>query len=636
MTTTTLSNGQTLVNASILSGNTDLETSGSTVYVVGTLKDAGTLSLAAYDPTSLVLDASTISVASGGVISLNNSGNNHIYGLSATHDLLTNAGIIEGGGQIGSGSAASLTLSNGAHGVIDGDQSNAGLIINTGNVAVINNGLIEATGAAGLTITDSTIDDASGTLLASGGGDNIYLGAGADIVGGPLMGTLGGSFQVTGDATLDGSTSAVTIDTATTVQIDANQQLNIYGTLDDLGTLTLTAYDPTALILDSATFSVASGGVISLSNDGNNQIYGASGTRDLLTNAGIIEGGGQIGSGSAASLTLSNGAHGVIDGDQSNAGLIINTGNVAVINNGLIEATGTSGLTIDSNVSNNGHILAEAGTVLVAGNVSGSGSFTIGSSAILELGGTSAESIIFKGTSSEGAQLILEEPSEYTGKLTSLGAGDTIDMLGTTASSAVISNGDLIVTLTAGGTISYALASPHSNIEATVSSNGNGGTDISISSSADSKTISASGGPYPAHAQLELTAGSGTTMKPAESASSEPDGMMRSQSVDGPLNVSTAVEIGFLTPPNSLKTAMLHAPWTGSQAADHFGHLPAASDVFGKEFAARFSSDLFYSISLPGNADASFAAGLLAPLRPLGSEPPHPLILHNNHMGFTQ
>jgi DNA-binding CsgD family transcriptional regulator len=100
---------------------------------------------------------------------------------------IVHVATIAGSGQIGD---SSLTLVNQAGAVIDATGSKAALTINTGANSIRNSGLIEATGAAGVTLAGTLINN--GTLAAS---------AGTLLVEGALSGT--GSATISGGATLD-------------------------------------------------------------------------------------------------------------------------------------------------------------------------------------------------------------------------------------------------------------------------------------------------------------------------------------------------------------------------------------------------------------------------------------------------
>jgi hypothetical protein len=139
------------------------------------------------------------------------------------------------------------------------------------------------------------------------------------------------------------------------------------GTLTLAGTLSLGATgDDTNLVLDSVTVSLIGGGILLLSDSGNNRILGNDSTDSTLINVNnTIEGAGQIGINSSGQpLTLTNASAGVIDANAANNALVIATGGPTLVNDGLMEATGTGGLLItdSSAVDQTG-----GGTILASG-----------------------------------------------------------------------------------------------------------------------------------------------------------------------------------------------------------------------------------------------------------------------------
>jgi len=324
------------------------------MYVFGTIDNLGSVDIdSTGDGTALIVNSPTISLTGGGTLLLSDSAGNQIYGQNGTNDTLANVNnIIQGAGYVGLNSGNNpLFILNEANGVINADQTMS-LVIEAG---VFNNGLIEATGTGGLVINGSTIvGQAGGTLLASGTGDDIYIENRADMVGDLLLAVGGGSFAVSGGSTLDGAEgAAVTIGAHTTVELVDNNYTNLFGTIDNLGTLfDDSTGDNADIVVNTPTVSLTGGGTLLLSDSGGNRIYGHDGTNDTLANVGgIIEGAGFIGLNSGNNpLFLINEAAGTVNADQ-NISLAIEAG---VMNDGLLEASGTGGLVIDGNTVTNG------------------------------------------------------------------------------------------------------------------------------------------------------------------------------------------------------------------------------------------------------------------------------------------
>jgi hypothetical protein len=124
-------------------------------------------------------------------------------------------------------------------------------------------------------------------------------------------------------------------------------------------------------------------------------------------------------------------------------------------------------------------INAAGGTLVVTGSVSGAGGMLINASSdlVLRAGAASGTSITFGGTS---ADLTLDAPGSVASTLVSLAPSDVIDLVSLAASSASISGGDLIVSLTAGGTLAYTLANANTLDRISTASDGHGGTDVNV------------------------------------------------------------------------------------------------------------------------------------------------------------
>jgi hypothetical protein len=315
--------------------------------LVGSIVNNGTIAVASTgNSTWLEIDSATLSLTGTGAIALSNNSNNYIFGAVGTNVLNNVHNTISGAGQIGG--AGSLTLINGAAGVIDANLS-AGLTLNVGTVAIANSGLIEATAAGVLSVNSTTINDTTGgTLLA--GGANVYLNS-ATIIGG-IVSSTGSAAVIANNGTnlFNGATQSVTIKGE--VIVANNEQLNITGTISNTGTINLqSGGNGTVLEVTSASLTLNGGGTILLSDNNNNYIYAAAGT-DILNNVNnIIEGSGNLGDGA---LTLVNGLAGTISATGTASALVINTGGVAVSNSGLIESVNTGGLLLQNTSIANG------------------------------------------------------------------------------------------------------------------------------------------------------------------------------------------------------------------------------------------------------------------------------------------
>ncbi len=355
-------NGQTTLDGSAqavtVQGALEVAT-GDTMTVLGTITNDGTIGLnsSGYD-SDLIIGGTLVTLSGGGTLVLtDNNGSNRIYGSALGNELDNVNNLIEGSGQLGAGQ---LTLVNGAAGVIDATGTSNQLVISTGTT-LVNDGLIEATGAAGMALSSTVNDSGGGTILANGG--TVYLN-GADIQGGLLATSGKGQLSANGQTTLDGTAQQISL--TGTLEVATGDTMTLLGTIDNTGVIGLNSsgYD-CDLVVGSPTVTLTGGGTLVLTdNNGSNRIYGASAAYVLDNVNNKIEGSGQLGAGQ---LTLLNGAAGVIDATGASNQLVISTGEV-LTNDGLIESTGAAGLALESTVSNTtGTILAAGSTIYLNG-----------------------------------------------------------------------------------------------------------------------------------------------------------------------------------------------------------------------------------------------------------------------------
>jgi hypothetical protein len=400
--------GTIAVNAENLEG-------GSPTY----LEIAGTVTLQGGDGSSTGL----------GLVTLTDDSDNAIVSNGSAAELINADNTISGAGTIGD---AHLTLDNETYGVIDADGSNP-LVLATGANAIINAGLMEATGGGTLEIL-SDVDNVGGTIAAHDGVSSVQL-SDVTITGGTLAtdsttSDSGGVIEIlavagggTNMSVFDGSADAVTVDGY--VQVDEGANLELAGTIHNDGTIDVDTEgrSTTDLIIDGAV-TLDGGGTVTLDRSGDN-IVSAAGedSCNVLINYDDISGAGQIGD-YYSDLTLINKSSGVID--ATGGTLTIDTGDT-VTNHGLLEATNGGILQIDDSVCNSGGTVdANGGTVDIAGAISG-GSATIEGGGTLEYGGCSNVATAFDGSGTLVLDGISSTP-HFTGTLSDFGNGDVIDL----------------------------------------------------------------------------------------------------------------------------------------------------------------------------------------------------------------
>jgi fibronectin-binding autotransporter adhesin len=405
--------------------------------VGGLITNSGTITVnsgGSGEPTALDIAQST-TLSGAGHVNLTDFSFNQIAGGAAATTLTNVNNTISGSGTIGS---STLTLVNQAAGIIDATGTGAVLILNTGTNTITNAGLIEATGSDGLTI-ESAVANAGGTIEA-GNSSTVALQS-VTIAGGTLK-TIGtGAVLVTTGATFDGTASVLA--NQGLVVVDDAETLSLAGSIANSGTIKVDSLGSG----NATTFAVAKNttlsgkGAVVLTDFSFNQIVGGGSATTLTNVDNTISGSGTIGS---STLTLVNQAAGIIDATGTGSALILNTGANTIANAGLIENTGTAGLTIDSAISNTGTLLAHTGTLTVVGpltNVSGTtltgGTYEADAGATLELPQntkivTDKATIILNGSKStiEAFNTTSGKEVAIDSTLTTIAAAGALEILG--------------------------------------------------------------------------------------------------------------------------------------------------------------------------------------------------------------
>ena len=377
-----------------------------------------------------------------GNVSYNYSGYNLIVG-AATATTLTNVdNTISGGGKVGSSqltlinesagiidATGPLTLDTGSNTII-----NAGLLEATASGSLMiqssidNSGIIEAVDG-GEVILNGHVNN-TGTMEAIGNGSRLTIRATVDNAAGSLFQTMGAGSRID----LDGATLTGTLRTApdsfmetigggnlfdgtgtplvndTDVVVNGSNSnlllprdnalltpsLTLAGTIDNTGKIELEGYfyynhdifsygwsyavleigaDVTLegggqVVLWDSSFAI---GNVSYNYSGYNLIVGAAAATTLTNVDNTVSGGGKIGS---SQLTLINKTAGIIDATGS---LTLDTGSNTIINAGLLEATASGSLMIQSSIDNGGTIEAvDGGTVIFNGRVNNTGTISGG------------------------------------------------------------------------------------------------------------------------------------------------------------------------------------------------------------------------------------------------------------------
>ena len=210
-------------------------------------------------------------------------------------------------------------------------------------------------------------------------------------------------------------------DNAGSMAINDGAMLPLSGVVNNTGTIALNATgDETDLELIQHGITLQGGGQLTLSDSSANVILGTDPSVTLTNVDNTISGAGQLGEGQ---MTLVN--EGTIDATGTNA-LVIDTGSNVITNAGTLEATGAGGLIVNSAVDNSGSLWANGGNLTISGAVTGDGSATISGAATLEFGAASAVNTGFAADAT--GTLKLDQSSGFTGTISGFGADDALDL----------------------------------------------------------------------------------------------------------------------------------------------------------------------------------------------------------------
>jgi len=420
---------------------------GASLSLRGVINNTGSIDLdGGATATSINLietstSATTVTLEGGGQVNLSDSSLNSLDVEGTTKVTLNNVNnTLSGAGTIGA--SGDLKLNNETLGIITTGTNNP--LILEGPVS--NAGLIEATGAAGLTIDAGNAEDIANTasgVIEANTGSLVKLEAGI-ITGGTLKTSGTGAIQITTSGSsffvFDGTNQVVhtntMINVAGNVEVSGGSALALLGTIRNTGDILdesggtigmFTSGTSKAVILEGlGSITLSSGSII----DGD---VGLNNVSDIISGSGTIE-----------NTALNNEAGGVVaafGGGQ----LVINTGiatgptsgPTAVTNAGFLQAGFLSELFVANGLANSGTLAADSGTVVVAGTVTGTGSAVIRGPGEIEFGAASTNSVKFV-TGSTG-ELVLDESVKYTGAIVGFGLHQSIDLADINEATATLS-----------------------------------------------------------------------------------------------------------------------------------------------------------------------------------------------------
>ena len=429
---------------------------------------------------------SAISSAAGGTISLETG-----ILQNAGKVLILNSGTLQMAG--GTISGGTVRVGNGAGfqataqgGTLDGVTLNGVLnmadygdsLATTGGLTLANTG---ATGPGTINLTgqyarlnaygSTTLDNAT-INIGSIGSPYSMLNL-TDLPGTPATLTFGttlnmkagGTAYVQGNA---GDQGLVNNGTITAAVANASFNISGFGTMVNNGKIAAS----TANNLTISTPTFTNTGVVTIST-----------TTATISPASQFVNGGTITVGDSGDLTIGGGA-------------FVNTGTINVAAKGLLEfqtaitpaqlsqlTVAKGGVVALSNpatnkITLNGTYTVPGGTLFLSQGILGTGTLTIGAGTTLELGSTIAatETIHFAGA---GATLRIDHPSLVNGTFDGLGIGSVLDLGGVSATGVTFSGNNITIT---SNTSSYTYSSTQSlaGTAATISSDGHGGSLITL------------------------------------------------------------------------------------------------------------------------------------------------------------
>ncbi len=297
--------------------------------------------------TDLIIASSQVNLSGSGELQMSNSGNNRIFGSSASNLLVNGVGhTISGGGSLGS---SALSVTN--NGLIRASVGT--LTIDPGAGEITNQATMEANGGV-LSLRNGIFNNMGGTIQALGGSE-VQFGVGAAIEGGELIGDGNPASLLRVTA---GNVSFTNVTNETRLAINNSRDPILAGTFTNNGQVNQNDVGSVTDVLIDGAVTLAGNGTWTMSSSNNNRWQGRTDASDTLTNgaAHTIEGAGQVG---ADGLGIIN--EGVIVANLASGNrLTIDPGNADVdgsganvLNDGLLLASNDGFLRLQGGVFNN-------------------------------------------------------------------------------------------------------------------------------------------------------------------------------------------------------------------------------------------------------------------------------------------
>ncbi|MGB8590023.1 MAG: choice-of-anchor D domain-containing protein [Candidatus Acidiferrales bacterium] len=329
----------------------------SDTTLVGTINNTGTLLLSsAANNTQLEIDAA-VTLTGGGTLTMmqgSSTGGRPYINQEASGSLTNVNNLIQGAGEIGNNG---LAFTNQAAGVVNANDP-------SGNPIAIDNastnlGLYEATGTGVLELT-AGVTNTGANIKAIGSTATAEISGSAAIHGGTITSSGGATFETPAglNATLDGTATYGQLTIVGTYTGQNNSDTTLMGTINNTGTLVLSAAgNNTQLEIDAAVI-LTGGGTLTMMQGGAGRPYINQEASGSLTNMNnMIQGAGEIGNNG---LVFTNQAGGVVNANDTNGNPILIDN--ASTNLGLYEATGKGVLEVTAAINN------QTGNITVIGS----------------------------------------------------------------------------------------------------------------------------------------------------------------------------------------------------------------------------------------------------------------------------
>ncbi|WP_377828427.1 hypothetical protein ACFKHW_32315 [Bradyrhizobium lupini] len=447
----TIDQGSTVANAGnvTVDANGKLTVNGATISG-GTINGLGTIDVtgASKIDQSATLSTTAVTVESGVILTLD--------------DVIVAGTAIANDGTVKVDAGSKLTL-NGAS-LTGGALTVSGTLNSTGTTAITdanisNNYLIEATlGALTLLATTSASSIANVGILRANGAE-LDINGEAIANTGTLAAINHGTLKLIGMTVTDTGSGNISVESGSALDLQGatidGGTVTIAGTLESTGTSAINNAD----ITNTGTITVTSG---TLTIDPAT-LHAITNHNLIQANGGVLDVSGEDVSNTASlkavnhgtlrltNLTVSNSSTGTITVDGTSklylTDVSINGGSLSNAGN-LYGVSGSN--TVSAMVTNPGTIEVQAGTLNLAGGLSGFGSVVIDNGATLEIAGATAQTIAFAG-GADTLQLDKVAGQSFTGTIAgqSTTAG-TFTIKG--AADITTSSGDALDFTASGGT----------------------------------------------------------------------------------------------------------------------------------------------------------------------------------------